>query len=256
MKTLESGLWKDDIFIPCFYFEIEDKCKEIVSNYCAFSEKNNQEFVEFSKNYCHFKPYFDFVVTRLGYTILNPEMESDMLLWGSENHMYKSKDKNDKKSFCYDLSDDKTLQIYPMKMDSSIFHDCLIDGEGNHLLPNDMFGHLHIFQQILNMILIANENICKDYLEYSGDIGVFVQRYLPLIRFQVDILEKNVITRCVYRNDNTTQIQKDFMEDLLANRYSYPSCLFDLSKNDIMKTPCDISEKLEFRSVNNEYRRF
>lgn len=247
MKQLESGLLKDDILIPCFYYEVEKKCVEIVNEYCKSSEYNQKTFHHFAKCYCSFSPYFDFVVCHLGYKILNPELEPNIILYGKENHMYKYKENsNISQKFCYDLSDDQTLKIKPMKMDSSTFHDCLIDGNGNHLLPDDMFGHVHILQQLLNLLLISSKKICYDYEKYNGDIGFFVGRYIPLLRFQADFQGKNILTRVVFRKDNITQKQKDFISDLIDNHYTYPSFILDASSVDPFKESKDMCKSLKY----------
>lgn len=67
-----------------------------------------------------------------------------------------------------------------------------------------MFGHVHIFRQILNMMLISNKDICNDYLNYNLDVGMFVQRYYPLLRFQTHRMGHMVIVKSFHRKDNLT----------------------------------------------------
>lgn len=247
MEKLKSGFIKNEIFIPCFYYEIEQKCIEITKEYCQISTENQVEFDNFSKDYHTFKPFFDFVVCKLGYKILNPELKSNCILYGKGNHMYISSETNPTPTgFCYDLSDDKTLNIHPMVMDSSTFHDCLIDWNGNHLLPNDMFGHVHILQQLLNLLLISNKRICEEYINYNSDIGFFVQRYLPLIRFQSERQGRSILTQMVIRKNNITKIQNNFIECLLDNRYTYPSCIMDCGEVDQYDLSWNNSTELEY----------
>lgn len=249
MLTLESGLIGKNGKLECKYYELERKCIEIVENYCIESEENNQIFEQFSKNYKLFRPYFDFVVCVLGYMVINPEMETDTILVGRDNHMYKYKNGEElgsPKAFCYGLSDNVTLNVYPMTLDSGTYHDCLVDGDCNHILPKDMFGHVHIFQQILNMILISNKEICEEYLRYNSDIGMFVQRYYPLLRFQADRQGHMIVVRSMHRTDNITKKQKVFINDLLANRFTYPFYLSDLCSVDKDSYVCDISNSLKY----------
>lgn len=56
------------------------------------------------------------------------------------------------------------------------------------------------------MLLISHKEICEEYLSYKSDVGYFVQRYLQLIRFQVDKQMGRILTRCVYRSDNITKL--------------------------------------------------
>lgn len=257
MEQLKSALIKDDKIIPCFYYEIEQKCMDLINEYCKTSDENKNEFEIFSENYHTFKPYFDFVVCKLGYKIFNPELKSNSILYGKDNHMYISNEIDpNPKGFCYDLSDDKTLNIHPMTMDSSTFHDCLIDWNGNHLLPKDMFGHVHILQQLLNLLLISNKRICEEYVDYKGNISFFVQRYLPLIQFQADRQGRTVLTKMVIRKTNITGAQTSFIEYLLDNRYTYPSCVLDCGIMDKYDTACNISDELEYKSsIENTSKR-
>lgn len=255
MLTIESGLIGKNGIIECKYYELEEKCIEIVELYCMESTINRQKFEQFAENYNLFRPYFDFVVGVLGYKVINAEMEKDTILVGKNNHMYKYKkdeDINTEKAFCYVFCDDKTLNIYPMTLDSSTYHDCLINGEGKHMLPSDMYGHVHLFQQILNMILISNKDICEDYLNYTSDLGMFVQRYYPLLRFQADKQGNMVVTRSFYRKDNITKIQENFLSDLLDNRYTYPFYLYNVGEVDEYSNTRDISTSLKYLKDNNQ----
>lgn len=252
MLTLDSGLInKNGELLECKYYELEEHCINIVNDYCEKSEDNREQFDKFSKSYQMFRPYFDFVVCVLGYKVLNPEMEKDFILIGKNNHMYiykKDEDLNQSKSFCYDLSDDITLNVYPMTLDSSTFSDYLIDGDCNHILPNDMSGHVHIFRQILNMMLISNEDICKDYLKYNLDVGMFVQRYYPLLRFQTYRMGNMVIVKSYHRKDNLTIKQQNFLSDLKDNRFTFPHYLYDLGEEDKEFISKDLSDTFRYES--------
>lgn len=257
MEKLESGLIKNDKIIPCFYYEIEQVCVNIINDYCQLSDENQNEFESFSKDYHTFKPYFDFVICKLGYKVLNPELKSNSILYGKDNHMYISSETHPiPKSFYYDLSDDKTLDIHPMPLDPNYFNDCLIDWNGNYLLPKDMSSHTHILQQILNLLLISNKNICEEFMNYKSDIGYFVQRYLPLIRFQAEKQGRIIFTQMVIRKNNFTEKQTIFKDYLLDNRYIYPSCVLDCGIEDSYDAACNISADLEYKpSIQNESKK-
>lgn len=250
MLTLDSGLINEHGKIECKYYELEEKCLQIVETYCMESKENQERFEEFSKNYNLFRPYFDFVVCVLGYKVINPQMEAGTILVGRNSHMYMYKDEEKitaDKSFCYDLSDDVTLGVRPMTLDASTYNDCLVDGNCNYILPNDMFGHVHILQQLLNMMLISNKDICEDYLTYRSDIGMFVQRYYPILRFQANRQGNMVLVTSVHRKDNLTKKQEMFLGDLLDNRYTYPFYLYDAAEVDRYEAVRDISESLKYR---------
>ena len=247
MKTLESGLIKGAKLHTCKYYDIESLCQKIVHDYCSLNKENNEQFQNLASNYHLFRPYFDFVVCELGYKVLNPELQANTILVGKDNHMYLLDEMENpiSKGFYAGKSDDKTLDLYPMTLDSSSFHDCLIDGEGNHILPKDMFGHVHILNQIANMIFISNQKVCEEYLRVNMDLGSFISRYYPLIRFQADKQGRMILTRCVYRKSNLTEVQNAFMNDLLANRYTYPSFLNDLDLIDPYPA-IDLSKTLSY----------
>jgi len=247
MKNLNATLIKNEIFIPCFYYEIEQKCIDIITQYCQQSIENQKEFDDFSKNYHTFKPYFDFVICKLGYKVLNHDLKPNAILYGKDNHMCVACDTLPQTNgFCYDLSDDKTLNIHPMTLDPGDFKDCLIDWNGNYLLPEDMCGHVHILQQLLNLLLISNKEICEEYSTYESDTGFFVQRYLPLIRFQGEMQRKMVLTQIVIRKSNITIAQNNFIEYLLDNRYLFNSCIIDCGRYDNYEKARDISSDLKY----------
>lgn len=247
MLTLNSAILKDDIKIECKYYEILEVCKEITKKYCNESKYNYTMFQEFAKNYHTFTPYFDFVVCVLNYKILNPQMEANKVLVGKNNHMFVY-DINSlifEDNFRYGLSDDKTLNVYPINIFSKL-EECIIDGNNNHIMPKDMYGHVQILQQVLNMLLISNKTVCEEYLEFKSDIGYFVSRYLPIIRFQVDKNGGIMLAKSVYREDNLTELQNNFINELLDNRYTYPSFLYKIDKYDKYNS-IDLSDCLRYK---------
>lgn len=124
MLTLNSGLInKKGEVLECQYYELENICINIVNSYCEESKENKEQFEHFAENYKMFRPYFDFVVCILGYKVINPEMEENTILVGKDNHMYIYKNDEDltkSKFFCYDLSDDITLNVYPMTLTQAL----------------------------------------------------------------------------------------------------------------------------------------
>lgn len=260
MKTLESGLIKDQIVYPCKYYELETMCQKIVTEYCHESVEHTQEFTRFALSYQTFRPYFDFVVGYLGYIVMNPELEKETFIKGEDSHFYLCDENGVKLSngFSFGMGDDITLNKYPMSMDPSTFHDCLIDGNCNHLLSKNMVGHIQLFQQIANNLFISCPDVCEEYLSYPYDLGSFVQRYYPLLRFQAHWQGPMILTRCIYREKNMTPQQNLFMQNLLYNRYTYPSFLNPIERELEEYDAKDYSRKLQYEKVGelNEYRRF
>lgn len=256
MKTLESAVMKGDKVIPCKYYEIESVCQKIVEDYCALSKENADYFQMFAQDYGYCKPYFDFVVTELNYQILNPELEEGKILMGKDKHMYiyDATTKKVDQGFHFGLSSNSNLNIYPMPMDSSYFEDCLIDKDINHILPKDCFGHVHILQQFLNLLLISNKEVCEEYQKEQVEIGAFVQRHLPFIRFQADFQGRYMITKCLYREGNVSDKQKEFMDLLLSNRYTYPSFLYKTEEYDTYSKADDLSDTLRYDIENTRKR--
>lgn len=234
MKTIQTALIKGEQRIDCNFYEVEEHCKRIVTEYCTQSEENQKEFSKFSEHYLTYRPYFDFVICRLHYSLLNPEMQEGKELFGDGNFMYQRNSVTGKveDGFYCGLSDDVSLNIQPMSYDISEYQDCLIDGNANRILPLGMHGHVHAFQQILNLLLISNREVCEDYLSYPMDIGFFVQKYLPFLRFQINRNGSMILTQSIYREKNITEAQRNFHEFLLDNRYIYPSFLHKIETVD------------------------
>ncbi len=252
----------DNQRIYCKYYEIESKCIEIIEKYCNQSEENWMEFNQFSKDYNTFKPYFDFVICRLKYKLQNTQMELGKTLSseGSENYMYVYDNDSMKKekTFRYSLSDDTTMNIYPMSL-NNITEDCVIDGNNNHIMPNNMKGHVPVLNQLLNLLLISNKNACEEFLDYKYDVHSFLSSYLSLMCFRVDIQKRTIITQTSYRGTNITKTQRSFIEELLDNRYTYPSYLYDIDTLHPNTINVNVSLKYSNQYIerkNNEYRRF
>lgn len=66
------------------YDEVEEFCKEL-----CLREEYKDDFSKFSKNYTYFKPYFDFVMIRLGYVFVNPLLEEHTYLKEVKHSFYK-----------------------------------------------------------------------------------------------------------------------------------------------------------------------
>lgn len=54
------------------YYEIGSYAEKVVNEYINLSDENKLEFQEFQEDYVYFKPYFDFLISHLGYKFVNP----------------------------------------------------------------------------------------------------------------------------------------------------------------------------------------
>ena len=151
------------------------------------------------------------------------------------------------KAFRYTLSDDKTLGVHKMNgYDSSLFKECLIDGDLNYIFPNGMKGHEQAFEQILNLLLISSSEVCYDFLNYDRFVGLFVPRYLPIIRFQAEMIGGyRLTTKCMYFDGNKTKLQKQFIDEFLDNGYTFKSQLEHIETVDDFKAK-DLSNLIRY----------
>jgi hypothetical protein len=70
-----------------------------------------------------------------------------------------------------------------------------------------------------------------------------------LIRFQAEMQGRMILTQSIIRKNNITKKQIEFIEYLLDNRYTYPSCILDCGKEDTYDAVCNISADLEYKPL-------
>lgn len=262
---MQSGLIdKEGNTIICPYYEIEALCKRIIEQYCVRSVENNQIFVDFSKEYTYFSPYFDFVVGYLGYSLLNP--------WGKEKSILKKHPLLD--SYCLSVysktldmyvpskynkniigfSSDKDLQIKPFLQENN-FYNCFINPELMEFVPN-VGGHRELGKQLLNLAMIKDRELCERISKLPWDTldtAEVLMWYFPLFRFD-DYLSKNNGFMLLYRSDNITNKQKELLEKL--KKLEYKKFIGDQAKKGLIET-FDWSYKFysEERRCLNENKR-
>ncbi len=174
------------------YYEVLEYCK-----YIATLPMFKDDFEEFKKNYNHFSAYFDFVMFKLGYIMINPLGFDEQGAIADSNHIYFFRDKgddyetirchlqNDSNSnyrFIMRITkvDDITLQIE--RQTTEIKRDALVDPNMISMMSKSSFysSHLVSGNTILNQLLIASKEVVDDY--YSS----FIYTYEAAVEYLVN----------------------------------------------------------------------
>lgn len=129
-----------DDFYQMSYSDVESFCKEI-----CFREENIDEFIEFSKNYSYFSPYFDFVMARKNYLFFNP-------LYNNRKFMIFDRG-------AYYLNDLVSIKY----LDNVAAYTGIVNDDGSHPVTG---------VSVLNQLLINSRVIADDYHNYLKDKGV------------------------------------------------------------------------------------
>ncbi len=258
---MKSGLInRDGKVIECLYYEIENLCREITEQYCLESENNQKEFLNFSKDYTYFTPYFDFVVGVLGYSLINPWLQNNKLLCnipGTRHYMQKiySSFTNDYVSYEFGkakigFSSDNDLKIEQFSIDKNDYK-CLITNELKSLVPI-VGGHRELAKQILNLGMIKDKELCEkiSLIEFEKrDMAEVLMYYFPLIRYFCEDDE----FLALFRSDNISEKQNTLVEEFKIKNREYVLDYCKRSKVEVF----DWSYKFlsEERRDENEYRR-
>lgn len=245
MNDLTSGLIdKNGNHITCSYYEIEALCKKIIEQYCLISRENNQIFVDFSKDYTYFSPYFDFVVGYLGYSLLNPFFKPNSILCGDvNNRSYITKVyspfledyvplKYGSESFGF--SSDKDLQIKPF-LQENYFYNCFVNPELLEFVP-PVKGHRELGKQLLNLAMIKDRELFEKIIQLNIsklDTAEILMWYFPLFRFD-DYLSNIHGFMLIYRSDNITNEQKELLEKL--KKLECEKFIDDQAKKSLIET--------------------
>lgn len=175
----------NDEFYQMSYSDVENFCKKV-----CMSEENKDAFIEFSKDYTYFSPYFDFVMKEKKYLFFNP-LYRGKKYWVYDNGAYYE---NDIVSFDYmeniqsflekkkimnfissaTLSSDKELSLkvqVPEALD-----ECLLDVNNMGMMSktgvNNLDGsHIVTGSTVLNLLLCNSMNLANDYYTYLQDFG-------------------------------------------------------------------------------------
>lgn len=223
---MQSGLIdRKGKIINCPYYEIEELCKKIINKFCCESIENQKFFSNFARDYTYFEPYFDFVVGVLGYSLINPWLQSNKILCGNyENRTYTlkyySKLLDSYTAIQYNrevlgFSSDIDLQIKPFSQRDN-FYNCFITSDLTELVPLAEGGHRELGKQLLNLAMIKDRELCKRILQLdfeNTDSAEVLMWYFPMLRFDDYLFNKDNFA-LVYRSDNISEKQKKLILNL------------------------------------------
>lgn len=174
-----------DDFYQMSYSEVEAFCKVI-----CFREENIDEFIEFSKNYSYFSPYFDFVMARKNYLFFNPLYNNRKFMIFDRGAYYLNDfvsikyldnvatymERKSRVSFISNMTtvSDGELGITLQSIDSEI--ECMIDPYLRGMMSktgivNEDGSHIVTGVSVLNQLLINSSVIADDYYNYIKDSG-------------------------------------------------------------------------------------
>lgn len=250
---------KDTLEIP--YYELEATCKMLCEKYLNSNEISKKEqlerqkfFLEFSKGYETFTPYFDFVICKLGYLLENPFLISNTILSFKEENgviYYYAIPKNGvtlKKQELRELSkplfiDKKEKNIRREKLDLN-FHnikECFLDEEG-WMVFLECTEELHNFWAKLwiHDFISKEKKVCKDYEKKLKKEGIIVYNQAALLILYKHWVQLSQIfvqgvpkASCRYRSDLLNEIQANILMTLKEKGLLLP--LFDLDLNEEQK---------------------
>ncbi len=233
------------------YHDVLEYCK-----YIATLPMFKDDFEEFKKHYSYFSAYFDYVMFRLGYIMMNPLLiegigaiahKDQLTFFYDKRDDYDTikrrlEDKNDHSySFMPRITkcDDLTMQV--AKQTTEIRDDVLVDPNMMSMMSKTPTGLSHVItgNTVLNQLLIASKEVLEDYqkffhrnyssgVEYlvnsMGFIRLVSPKYVPLM-----IINKRV----------ATSEQKEFFH-AGKEKYDYSFC----DMNQDVESKVDLYQKV------------
>lgn len=221
----ESG-WQ----IQCNYYEIEQISKMIIQKEVQAKPILENQFLQFAKNYTYFTPYFDFLLTKLNYVILNPLELKGAILYGKQDYILLHFLDNDLEMFT--VSDDIHIQLEKateFNLDTSMMDKNLWTIKSNK-------GHMYISRHILHTYFIKERDLYFHFLEECQNTGnnflnfefsdflLFQKAFLRIGKVKKSKKTQNL---AIFRNrdlfyqiqgyyENITENQKQFVENLIV----------------------------------------
>lgn len=219
---------KDNRQIKCKYYEVEEKCKDIIREEINKKPTLKTEFQNFSQNYTYFHPYFDFVLTRLDCVIYNPFDLEAACLYG-EKEIIHFLHLNQDYEFL-PLSDDKHIGLY--KVSTMHLENSLVDKDLNGIAPKGLL-HRDIARLILNNYFITDAELYQKYLNecenfYFFDYKKFLEFHKSYVRLAKDKKNERNKHYAVFQNcdvfyqitayqENLSEAQKKWIEELVTS---------------------------------------
>lgn len=228
-----------------YYYEIGLFAEKMCRQYIEKNDNNQLEFETFASNYTYFKPYFDFLIFKLGYKIINPFFKDNTVGYSIGNYFItKGINKDDNIQMeKYSSVSDSDLQITNYK-DISL-KEGFIDqnGIGFKVNRNIDMSHSKVCELILNQIMIYNKEICEDYLKSIHDPEI--KNILTRIEFYM-IERLGFIQMCIFEtnfgdilyNDKLLPKWFDDFKQIFEKEYEYVS--FDSCSEEINLDPFEI----------------
>lgn len=220
------------------YYDIGDQAEQLVKIYIERDPNLKEEFIEFKKDYTHFKPYLDFLICRLGYQFKNPFLTEGTLYGKNGEIYYKSTDLEYK----YLKASDSDLNISHVNIDNIV--DSIIDPEGLCYTIDRKEGQYHeqYFDTILMHRMISNKELYCDYIKCKNEYeniyyitnAYFRNRlgYLQVVKYP------NGSGHILYNSDLATSYikgllnsVKEFYPNIQLNDDEIPEELIDDARN-------------------------
>lgn len=246
----------DESVVELFYYELEEFCKEQVRLYIhdkrlslEQSLEREKEFLEFTKQYQTFSPYFDFVFTRMSYTLFNPYfIRNSVLFYHPEKKCY----------YVKYLGEESRLDIYdryvfrhpflPLSreedikrgkiVDISDIPECFINEELELLTTSSIDEHHNAWAKLwLHNLLTARRDVCEYLLERNQhddgviytDQGSVLLHYYPWIRFGT--IDHQTFGKCyvaTYHGKKINHKQVKLLRELKRKELLNPAMCVDI----------------------------
>ncbi|MDD6223870.1 MAG: hypothetical protein PUB18_02610 [bacterium] len=177
------------------YDEVTVFCKEICQQ-----EKYRERFELFKQDYCHFDPYFDFVMFELEYVMFNC-LGNKKWIVPYQDALYEVLDANDLEHYSYEAlksnpdsyhgvpfiakCSDSALNIHPISYEN--IERCMIDYNGICMMATRdetliSGSHALTSRTVLNQMISQNEYILEDFLTSKFDPIHFLIEYFGFVR--------------------------------------------------------------------------
>lgn len=212
------------------YYEIGLFAEKMCKQYIEENERNKTEFEKFANNYTYFKPYFDFLLFKLGYKIINPFFKENIVGFSIGNYFVtKGINKEDNiRLEKYSSVSDYDLQITNYK-DTSLKEGFINqNGVGFKVNRTIDMGHSKVCELILNQLMIYNKEICEDYLKSISSSEI--KNILTRIEFYM-IERLGFVQMCIFEtnfgdilyNDKLQPEWFDEFKKIFTKEYEYIS---------------------------------
>lgn len=217
------------------YYDVLEYCKHI-----ATLPMFKDDFEEFKKHYNYFTAYFDYVMFRLGYIMINPLFYEGYCATTFNNQFYcfydESNDYDSIRNHLHGIAqmdssyflkaskvDDLTLQIEQQTTD--IKRDTLITPDMISMMSKTTIGLSHVISgnTILNQLLIASKEVVEDYEKCFFDDDSSAVDYLVNKMGFIRLVSPQYVPLMIVNRRVSTLKQKMFFKTMESEQ-NYPIC--------------------------------